>query len=382
MDERQTGLLATAWETYGVKNDAAAFAGDIVGDVMLPGHGFGPRESCGQHRIIGCLDSSHNPMVKKIKWSCHSRNCNSCWRSWCQQRARAATGRILSGIAHLAGPAAPHNAGTQAADDHGRRILHIAVSVPPDARDLFLTHDGRAKLRKEARQRLGKVMDRIDGGAIIDHGYRFTDDLATAEFSPHFHFLVSGWFNMDANTALYEKEGGFIVKYLSSLETTKDLYSCIRYLLSHSTAAIGEVGDRSTASHAIRYYGEFGYNKYKSSEVLLNVMDAPSSMMVLLSRNFNKEDVINETRVTLMEVPYRYQKPTTVTDQHCDANATWLAVLESFRLAGAQVLPPQESAGQKSDYPAITKSSNICMVCGLGRSGPSHTPCKYCYFSE
>ena len=371
IEEINPEILHTAWEAYGAKMDAAAFAQDLVADVMLPGHGFGPRDSCGQYRLLGCLDNSHNPTVRRIKWSCHSRNCNTCWRSWCNQRAIATTRRLLAGVAHLHGPnvAAPRK----------RRILHMVVSVPPDSRDLFTTHDGRGKLRKEARARLARVVDGMDGGAIIDHGYRFEEDLKAAVFSPHFHFLCVGYFNMDLNTEIYEKEKGYIVKYLSSLATTKDLFSCVRYDLSHSTAALGEPGDRSTASHAVRYFGEFGYNKYKTDAILSQAVNTTFDILMTISSQFKKEDTIDSTRVTLMEIPHTYQHSTTVFDKHVADKDMPATINELVGVAGGRMSVQNQNraiADELEDYPAKTKSSNICMVCGLTRAGEELEACR------
>ena len=235
---------------------------------------------------------------------------------------------------------------------------------------------------------MARVMDGMDGGAIIDHGYRFTEDLKSAVFSPHFHFLVVGRFNMDLNTEIYEKEKGFLAKYLSSLATTKDLYGCTRYLFSHSTASLGEPGDRSTASHAVRYFGEFGYNKFKSDSILSQAVNATVDVMMTVANQFQKDEVINETRVTLMEIPDTYQHNKVVFDKHVDANGMPGAVRECFNRAGVHVPEPttiittmteSESSqidSREKDYPAKTKSRNICMVCGLTRTGEDLEACR------
>ena len=184
---------------------------------------------------------------------------------------------------------------------------------------------------------------------------------------------------------MYESEGGFIVKYLSSLETTKDLFACVRYLFSHSTAALGEPGDRSTASHAVRYFGEFSYNKFGSDAILSKCCNAVSNTLMAVGSLLKKDDRLHETKITMMEVPYRYQDAKVVYDGTHDANGTPAAVAECFRIAGfghdvtGVPLPPDVPSGAlEKDYPAQTKSTgpgHICMVCGLTRTGEDLQAC-------
>ena len=157
-DPVATETVVSSWEAYAACMDAAKFAPDLVSDLALPGHAFRPRESCGMYRLIGCLDPHHKPKIQKIKWSCHSGNCRICWRNWAEQRARVISDRLVAGVVHLKGPHVDR--------PRERRILHVVVSVPPDSRDLFLSTAGRKDLRRQARQRLARVVDGFDGGPL------------------------------------------------------------------------------------------------------------------------------------------------------------------------------------------------------------------------
>ena len=370
-DPTNTDAVISSWEKYAAANDVAKFAPDMVSDLLLPGHAFGPRASCGQYRLIGCLDDSHKNIIKKIKWSCHSRNCRVCWRNWAQQRARVVSDRLVAGVAHLAGP--------HVAKPRVRRVLHVAVSVPPDSRDPFTTTSGRKDLRRQARERLRRVVDGFDGGAVIDHAYRFTRGLNKAKFAPHFHFLVTGWFDMDKNTEIYKKEKGFVCKYLSALETKKDLYACVRYLLSHSSSSLGDVGDRSKTEHAVRYFGKFSYNQFRTETVLSNNVSVNDDMAGVLSSLTISPDPIRSIDAALFKVPYRYQDVECVDKTHTDQNGILDYVKDqlarsrqefedhmSDKLAGLQQ--------DIKDYPAKPKST-ICLACGVEVAGGKKTRC-------
>ena len=360
--------VVSSWEAYAACMDAAKFAPDLVSDLALPGHAFRPRESCGMYRLIGCLDPHHKPKIQKIKWSCHSRNCRVCWRNWAEQRARVISDRLVAGVVHLKGPhvEAPRE----------RRILHVVVSVPPDSRDLFLSTAGRKDLRRQARQRLARVVDGFDGGAIVDHAYRFTRGLGSAKFSPHFHFLVAGWFNPKDNAAIYKKEKGYFVKLISSLETKLDLYACTRYLLSHSSGSLGDVGDRSKTEHAVRYFGEFSYNKFRTESILTENVSAKDDLAGLLSSLTTSDEPIKSIDVAEMEVPFRYQDSKKLDSITTDTNGIISYLQDKIAIRQSSDLELDQDVQQHKDYPAKPKSTAVCMACGLEVEGDSADRCR------
>lgn len=287
------------WEAYAARNNAAWFAPDLVANLTLPGHAYAPRESCGEFRLVGCLEPGHPGQGKKIKWNCNSRHCRMCWKAWCQMHARSVTDRLMAGLIRLTGP-------SHTPIPHKRRLLHMIVSIPPDARDVYLTMEGRKKLRTEARDRLLSVMDRCDGGVMIDHAYRFTEDLQQAIFSPHFHFILSGWFNMDKNTEEYLRTGGFLIKYVDNLEEVSDVYGEARYILSHSSSALGQPGERHS-EQTLRYFGEFSNNKYGTEEVLSNASGSDEKIFSKLGDHITPGEMIKSVELRPVTMPPKYE---------------------------------------------------------------------------
>ena len=145
-DPTNTDAVISSWEKYAAANDVAKFAPDMVSDLLLPGHAFGPRASCGQYRLIGCLDDSHKNIIKKIKWSCHSRNCRVCWRNWAQQRARVVSDRLVAGVAHLAGPHVAKAQGPQGPARGGVGPPRLQGSVHHHVRQEGFTPAGQGEI--------------------------------------------------------------------------------------------------------------------------------------------------------------------------------------------------------------------------------------------
>jgi len=247
---------------YEEKNSMQYFAKDFVSDIMLPAHVYNGKESCGKWKITGCLQSELHKngggYIGKYVMRCHNKGCRKCATSSIKREARAITNRLMT-FCNL-----KRNRKIYLKKNRSRILSHNVISIPFEEQEPFLSKDGRKKLRHRALKIL-KEFD-IDGGSMIDHAYRFTKGLESARFSPHFHFILTGW--IDGNTAkqIYEKTN-WIVTNISTIESWQDCYSLSKYLLSHASVYIKQEGKRSS-EHSVRYFGECHNKKFKVENVL------------------------------------------------------------------------------------------------------------------
>jgi hypothetical protein len=247
---------------YEEKNSLQHFAKDFVSDIMLPYHVYDGKESCGKWKLIGCLEQDmhdHNGgFVRKTIQHCNYKGCRKCASNSIQREARAITDRLMT-FCNL-----KNNRKIYLKKNRSRILLHVVVSVPYEEHSLYLTKEGRRKLRSKAIKHL-KEFD-IDGGVMIDHPYRFSEGLESARLSPHLHLIVTGWMDGLKAKELYEKTN-WIVSNISTIESWEDCYSLSRYLLSHSAVFMKEVGKRSS-EHSVRYFGECHNKKFKVESIL------------------------------------------------------------------------------------------------------------------
>ena len=150
-------------------------------------------------------------------------------------------------------------------------------------------------MRENARSLLKRAG--MEGGAMIDHAYRFTKGLERARFAPHFHALGTGFidYNRCADIHREAKELGFFIEprvrrgpspaWLSpgalvpnydvsvvrhakngTLWTPGDVRKLARYLLSHASFVINDplADEPDRSESAVRWFGIYGYNNYKA----------------------------------------------------------------------------------------------------------------------
>ncbi len=255
--------IISGFTAYEEKNELQSFSKDFVGDILLPAHVYNGKESCGKWKQIGCLETDLHSngvgYVRKATQHCNFKGCRICSTSWIKREANSITNRLLT-FCNLKG-----NKKVYLEHNRSRILLHVIVSIPYEEHYLFLEKKGRQKLREKARKILLKELD-VDGGVQIDHPYRFTEKLESARFSPHLHFIVTGWIDGNKVKEIYEKTG-WIVTNVSTIDTRKDCYSLSKYLLSHSAVFMKQEGKRS-AEHGVRYFGECNNRKFKVESVL------------------------------------------------------------------------------------------------------------------
>jgi len=184
--------------------------------------------------------------------------------------------------------------------NRARILSHNVVSIPYEEHSLFLTKDGRKKLREKSLKIL-KQFD-IDGGVMIDHPYRFSKGLESARFSPHIHFILTGWIEGKIAKEIYEKTN-WVVTNISTIESWNDCYSLSKYLLSHAGVFMKEEGKRSS-EHNVRYFGECHNKKFKVENVLkYSITGYDELETILLTR---KEIEKNKAVYPLQRVLYTH----------------------------------------------------------------------------
>ena len=252
----------SGFEAYEKKNLTQHFSKDFVSDVMLPAHVYNGKKSCGQWKLKGCLETGlhgdKGGYIQKGIMRCNYKGCKVCATSSIKREATQITNRLMT-FCNL-----KKNRKVYLKKNRSRILLHIIISVPYVEHSLYLTKEGRKKLRAKTLKHL-KNFD-IDGGAFIDHPYRFSENLESARLSPHFHLIVTGWIDGSIASQLYEKTG-WIISNVSNLDSWKDCYSLSKYLLSHSAVFMKELHKRS-AEHSVRYFGECHNKKFKVDTVL------------------------------------------------------------------------------------------------------------------
>ena len=105
----------------------------------------------------------------------------------------------------------------------------------------------------------------IDGGVMIDHLYRFTENLEKAYWSPHHHIIYTGWINGNIVKQIYN-DTGLIIKQISTCDTWQDVKQMANYLLTHSACYQKQENKRSS-EHSVRYFGAMNNRKLKVESI-------------------------------------------------------------------------------------------------------------------
>ena len=136
-----------SFDTYVEKLNSQSFAKDFVFDIALPGHSSNGKESCGQTKLVGCLDHDLHKLdcgyCKKVVMSCNSKGCRVCYVSAIKREASAITDRLVT-FANL-----KNNRRIYLKVNRSRVLQHIVVS-PPD--EVFYKMEN-PKSRKELKNK-------------------------------------------------------------------------------------------------------------------------------------------------------------------------------------------------------------------------------------
>ena len=241
-----------------------AFSMNFVSDIMLAGHSYKGKKSCGEFQFKTC--SNHDRHIdrcvycRKVRFHCGSWGCNTCFDYTVKSRARAVSNR-LTAFANL-----KKNRKIYLKENRVRVLSHVIVSPPKEEYYKFKTKDGRKTLAKMQRKILTKMGLDVDGGVTISHPYRFTRGLESAYFSPHYHNVITGWIDGSITKEIYDNTG-WVVKQISNFDNPKNCYNVVKYLLSHTGVFLKEPLVRSS-EHSITYFGECNNRKFKVANVL------------------------------------------------------------------------------------------------------------------
>lgn len=221
-------------------------------DFRLPGSGSA-KDDCGKILWIGHRTARTNVFHgKRIKSSCHRRECPVCYPDWAKREALASLDRLdaYQSLYH-------------------RRIVHYVVS-PPQSKPYSSLSLYRS-LRQGAYQ-AGKLRG-IKGGVMIFHtrASRYDDPkrytLLHCSDGPHFHVLGDGWLS---NVKEFYLEDGWVIKNLR-VRSKGSEFRTLLYILEHaaigypatSHSTIPDLADPQPRVNAVTWFGTMSYNKLK-----------------------------------------------------------------------------------------------------------------------
>jgi hypothetical protein len=200
-------------------------------DWVLPGQGKALAD-CGQFGHRGCI---HDHIVQRYRRSCNRPSCPTCYEGWASLEANIVVNRLAQ---------------------YGGRWHHPNhFSINP-APNLWLLEPNKlvSLMYKEAKKR------GIEGGSLIIHAKR-KNKAGEWYISPHAHVIGFGWLNNDYQV-------GWVVKNHGVRRTEKEVYTTIRYQLSHAGVHLSK--------HTVRWFGScfhlpIDFVKYKPPKHLCPV---------------------------------------------------------------------------------------------------------------
>lgn len=206
-----------------------------------------PYATCGKWGVKGCLNSHlHNGQgnyFEPYQKFCGRPSCSSCIEAWSNQEANRATKRHARRIEVLGGKAS-----------------HVIFS-PPDS----MIGEDYKKIESEFRKIAKRVG--VTGNCEVFHPARFDGKKMIPIPSPHFHGVSYGWFSGEEISKI-NKESGWVVKKIRTLQNEGDIFALIKYLLSHAglhqrliTLKSGKKSMRT--QHTVKWTGDVSYRKLK-----------------------------------------------------------------------------------------------------------------------
>ena len=225
----------TAYQNYIQQAQQSPYWKNALYDgFRLPAQGQS-KQYCKKWISYGCDNVKQHPnkqhYAEHTLKSCKVAFCPKCFESWIGRQANRTTRRLSKFLE------------TREIRKH-YKFRHIILS-PPNADKMSY---------KELLRNLDYALKvaNIKTCAIVFHPFRFNKDKSVPVISPHFHLLVYGHVT---NTIEFYNKTKWTIKNKGDLKTDKDIFSCVRYLLSHC-------GVRKR-THAVRYLGDISYRKLK-----------------------------------------------------------------------------------------------------------------------
>jgi len=199
----------------------------------LPAQGQS-KSYCKQWISYGCDNIKQHPRnqhyAEHTLKTCKTSSCPKCFESWIGRQGNRSTKRLMKFL-----------------EKRRFNFRHVMLSPPPD-KAKNQSYDSLKKWLQTAM----KVAN-IQIALVVFHPFRFQDKKKSMPyFSPHFHLLVYGHIT---NTTEFYNKTKWNIKNLGNLEKDKDIFTCVRYLLSHAGVKKG--------THTVRYLGDISYRKLK-----------------------------------------------------------------------------------------------------------------------
>jgi len=199
---------------------------------VLPAQGQS-KAYCNKWISYGCDNIKEHPKnqhyAEHSLKSCKVSFCPLCFESWIGRQANRTTKRLSKFL-----------------EKRKFNFRHVILSPPPNQAQNM----SYPKLKKWLDFSL-KIAN-IKTASIIFHPFRFNKDKSIPYVSPHFHLLVYGHIT---NTTEFYNKTKWNIKNKGDLKNDKDIFSCVRYLLSHAGV--------KKRTHAVRYLGDISYRKLK-----------------------------------------------------------------------------------------------------------------------
>ena len=348
------GDLKGSWIAYLQKMANGDFAKTYVNGFVLPGNGV-IYESCGQYMLMGCLGApgseldgrtsaqieselkhheAHSDVLRGRIQNCGRLSCPICLERAINRAAFAAARRMFSYLLLLkTNMFASH----QPIAEKAKRVLqHVVVSIPP--RDHLLLKDDPGAVKAKVLQDLRALG--LRGGASVYHPWRFTRSLDHAYYSPHYHTLASGWMEpahvknlsvwgravddqsmlravaKDMRRALDKRRAAgepgadlsqfrrllkiprkdrYVYRSVSQVSSSLDIFSLLRYLLTHAGIA--------DQKHAITYWGAAQNRYFRADGVLIHAADAPDAVHKKLASYVGGDMMVESAELELWLAP-------------------------------------------------------------------------------
>ena len=178
---------------------------------------------------------NHDYVHTELK-TCKVSNCPKCFESWVNRQANRSTRRLEK---FLENP------------NRQYKFRHIVLSPDPEK--------AKSLTYKELKKHLDFALkiSEIKTAIVVFHPFRFDDSKMNPYVSPHFHLLVYGM--IQNSTQFYNKMArtkmNWTIKNIGKMDESINLFSTMRYLLSHC-------GVKKRA-HSVRYLGGISYRKLK-----------------------------------------------------------------------------------------------------------------------
>jgi len=202
-------------------------------DFVLPAQSQA-KAYCNKWISYGCDNIKQHPRnqhyAEHTLKTCKVSHCPLCFESWIGRQANRSTKRLSKFL-----------------EKKRFNFRHVMLSPPPDQAK-NQSYDSLKKWLQTAM-----TVANIQTALVVFHPFRFQDKKKSMPyFSPHFHLLVYGHIT---NTTEFYNKTKWNIKNLGNLEKDKDIFTCVRYLLSHAGVKKG--------THTVRYLGDISYRKLK-----------------------------------------------------------------------------------------------------------------------